>query len=59
MMPLSFDDPKPVPEKRKMQLIYLRPSLRAEIEKVRGKVSRSEWIERAVCAQLKREGKVQ
>lgn len=58
MAALSFDDPKPV-DKRKMQQIFLRPSLRSEIEKVRGKLSRSEWIERAICAALRREGRVQ
>lgn len=58
-MALSFDDPKPDPDTRKMQLIYLRPSLKAEIEKVRGALSRSQWIERAVQAQLRREGRVQ
>lgn len=58
MPALSFDDPKPVVEKRKMQQIFLRPSLKAEIDRVRGKVPRSEWIERAIYAALKREGKI-
>ncbi len=51
---LSFDDPKP-DDKRKMQQIFLRPSLREEIEKRRGKLSRSAWIERAIYAQIARE----
>jgi len=59
MAALSFDDPKPALEKRKMQQIFLRPSLKDEIEKVRGKLSRSEWIERAIYAALRREGRVQ
>lgn len=32
MASLSFDDPKPVVEKRKQQQIFLRPSLKDEIE---------------------------
>lgn len=51
---LSFDDPKP-DDKRRMQQIFLRPSLREEIEQRRGKLSRSAWIERAIYAQLARE----
>lgn len=54
MPPMSFDDPKPQAEKRKMQLIYLLPSLRDEIDAKRGKLSRSEWIERAIKAALTR-----
>lgn len=53
-MTLSFDDPKPPKDKRKMQQIFLRPSLREEIDKRRGEVSRSEWIERAIQAALRR-----
>jgi metal-responsive CopG/Arc/MetJ family transcriptional regulator len=51
-----FDDPKPPAEKRKQQLIYLLPSLKAEIEKRRiaAGQSRSEWIERAIRAALAR-----
>lgn len=45
-------------EKRKQQQIFLLPSLKREIDEVRGKVSRSEWIERAIVAQLAREGDV-
>ena len=50
----SFDDPKPANEKRKQQLIYLLPSIKAEIEKRRATAgqSRSEWIERAIKAAL-------
>lgn len=51
---LSFDDPKP-DDKRKMQQIFLRPSLRAEIENRRGKLSRSAWIERAIFHYLRTE----
>lgn len=49
---LSFDDPKP-DDKRKMQQIFLRPSLRAEIENRRGKLSRSAWIELAIYHYLR------
>jgi hypothetical protein len=48
----SFDDPKPPREKRKQQLIFLLPSVKARIDAVRGKVSRSEWIEIAVLEKL-------
>ncbi len=49
-MALSFDDekPKPKPEKRMPQTIFLLPSLRAEIDRRRGKVTRSAWIEGAI-----------
>lgn len=49
---LSFDDDKPR-DKRVMQTIYLAPSLKAEIDRLRGKITRSEWIERAIVAKLK------
>lgn len=55
MTALSFDDPKPPPDTRKMQLITLRPSLKAEIEKRRGKLSRSAWIERAIVEKIARD----
>lgn len=50
----SFDDPKPIQEKRKQQIIYLLPSLKAEIDKRRFDAgqSRSEWIERVIRAAL-------
>lgn len=50
----SFDDPKPRPEKRKQQIIYLLPSLKTEIDKRRSQAgqSRSEWIERAIKSVL-------
>lgn len=54
MAALSFDDPKPAPDKRKMQQIFLRPSLKDEIDRIRGKASRSEWIERAIYAALRK-----
>lgn len=38
-----------------MQQIFLLPSVKGRIDAVRGKVSRSEWIERAVLEVLKRE----
>jgi len=52
---LSFDDPKPPREVRKMQTIFLLPSLKREIDRRRGRLSRSEWIERAILAQLARD----
>lgn len=54
---MNFDDPKPRPDNRKQQLIFLRPSLRVRIEAVRGDMSRSAWIERAILAALQREEK--
>lgn len=51
--PLSFDDPKP-DDTRKMQQISLRPSLKTRIDNTRGRLSRSEWIERAVIFYLQR-----
>jgi hypothetical protein len=50
---MNFDDPKPAPDKRVQQLIYLRPSLKDRIDAVRGRVSRSEWIERACVVWLR------
>lgn len=38
-----------------MQQIFLLPSVKGRIDAVRGKVSRSEWIEHAVLEILKRE----
>ena len=55
MTALSFDDPKPAPDTRRQQFIFLRPSIKAEIDKVRGKMSRSEWIKRAVLRELRRD----
>lgn len=52
----SFDDPKPVLDKRIMQTIYLRPSIKAKIDRALGKLSRSEWIEKAVLAALNHRG---
>lgn len=54
---MKFDDPKPTPDKRKQQLIYLRPSLRERIDAQRTirQESRSVWIERAIMAQLAKE----
>jgi hypothetical protein len=51
----TFDDPKPPPDTRKPQLIYPRPSLRDRIDRQRGRLTRSEWIERAVMAHLRAE----
>lgn len=45
---MNFDDPKPPPDTREYQIIYLRPSLKEEIDKRRGTESRSAWIERAI-----------
>jgi len=54
----SFNDPKPKPEKRKQQLIYLLPSIKEEIDRRRAIAgqSRSEWIERALVRELKVKG---
>lgn len=52
MPDLSFDDPKPAREKRMMQQIFLLPSVKRRIDAVRGKVSRSEWIEIVVLKEL-------
>lgn len=49
----TFDDPKPPPDTRKQQIVYLRPSLRERIEQQRGRLTRSEWIERAIMAHLR------
>lgn len=49
---MNFDDPKPTREVRKQQLITLLPSLKASIDQRRGRLSRSEWIERAIVAAL-------
>lgn len=54
-MPLSFDDPKPQVERRKQQLVFMTPSIKARIDTVRGKLPRSHWIERAILKQLERE----
>lgn len=54
---MNFDEPKPSPDTRKMQQITLRPSLREEIERRRGKITRSEWIERAIREKIAREDK--
>jgi Ribbon-helix-helix protein, copG family len=54
-MPLSFDDPKPH-DKRKQQIIYLRPSLKSAIDEDRLRLgqNRSEWMERAFVEALKK-----
>lgn len=52
---MNFDDPKPPKDTRIMQQITLRPSLREEIERRRGKFNRSEWIERAIREKIARE----
>jgi len=54
-MTLSFDDSKPPAEKRKQQLIYLLPSLKEKIDQLRGKQTRSAWIERVVLAAIRRD----
>jgi len=53
-MKLSFDDPKPEKEKRKQQIIFLLPSLKMEIDKLRGRLPRSAWIERAIINEIQR-----
>lgn len=50
---LSFDDPKPEKDTRRMQQISLRPSLKTKIDNERGRMSRSEWIERAIIFYLR------
>jgi hypothetical protein len=52
---MNFDDPRPVPEKRSQQMIYLKPSLRQRIDMERASTreSRSAWIERAIEKMLK------
>jgi hypothetical protein len=52
---MNFDDPQPPSDKRVMQLIYLRPSLKDRIDNERGRQSRSEWIEGAIKLRLARE----
>jgi hypothetical protein len=52
---VNFDDPKPPPDTRVQQIIFLRPSLKAEIDKRRGAQTRSAWIELAIRAALKRD----
>lgn len=49
---LSFDDPKPSKDTRKQVLVFIRPSVKDRIDEARGKLSRSEWIERAVLEKL-------
>lgn len=51
-MPLSFDDPKPPLDKRKQLQIFLRPTIKDRIDALRGELSRSAWIEKAVLAYL-------
>lgn len=53
---MNFDDPKPEPDTRKMQTIFLRPTLKDAIDARRGSLSRSAWIERAIIEKLAREG---
>ena len=48
------DKSKP-PEKRRMQQIFLLPSLKAEIDERRGEYSRSRWIEQAIWEKLLRD----
>lgn len=52
---IARDLPDGGTDTRRMQLITLRPSLKAEIEKRRGKLSRSAWIERAIVEKIARE----
>lgn len=52
---MNFDDPKPPSDKRKQLLIYVRPSLKAEMDRLRGNLSRSLWIERTITAALQKE----
>ena len=54
---MNLDPPLVDSDRRKQQLIYLRPSLKARIEKCRNpkQESRSVWIERAIIAQLTKE----
>jgi hypothetical protein len=40
-------------EKRRQQIIYILPSITRDIDAVRGKVSRSEWIEMAIMDKLR------
>lgn len=56
-MPLSFDDPKPIPERRKSETVFIAPSIKARIDTIRGKLPRSHWIERAILKQLESEEK--
>ena len=53
---MNPDDPKP-DDKRKQQLIYLRPSLKDRIDQQRAirQESRSVWIERAIQLLLTKE----
>lgn len=50
----SFDDPAPARDTRKMLTIYLRPSLKIEIDRARGKLTRSEWFELAIVEKLQK-----
>jgi hypothetical protein len=56
MLSMDFDDPKPKAERRKQQLIYLRPSLKVAIDAECARLgqNRSEWVERAIVAALVR-----
>lgn len=54
MSALSFDDPKPPRDTRVPKTIFIRPSLRDEIDDLRGRTSRSEWIEVAIRERLAR-----
>lgn len=51
-MPLSFDDPKPPQDKRKQLQIFIRPTIKDRIDALRGEMSRSAWIEKAIRAYL-------
>lgn len=57
MPPLSFDDPKPVIERRQQVIVFITPSIKARIDAIRGKLPRSHWIEKAILQQLKIEEK--
>jgi len=54
---MTPDDPTPSPDKRKQLIIYLRPSLKEKIDKLRAdrQESRSVWIERAVNVLIAKE----
>jgi hypothetical protein len=45
---MNVDDPTPAKERRKMLTIYIGPSVKAEVDRLRGKLTVSEWIERAI-----------
>lgn len=42
----------PDPDTRTAVLCYIRPSIKAQVDTARGKLSRSAWIERAILRLL-------